>query len=110
MVCDAGEIVLVPFPFTDSPEAKRRPALVVTPARFNREAGNSLMAMITSAAHSRWPGDIAIAPGLLGVKKPCVLRMKFFTIDDRLIVSAIGKLPAGERRKVRLFLDQLLGP
>jgi mRNA interferase MazF len=108
VVCDAGEIVVVPFPFTDGPGAKRRPALVLSPAGFNRRSGHAIMAMITSASTSSWPGDIPLKPGQLGLEKPCVIRMKFFTLDNRLIARAIGKLPDTERRRVRRFLHELL--
>ena len=109
MVCDPWDVVIVPFPFTDGPGAKRRPALVVSPSTFNQESGHSVMAMITSASHSRWPGDIPLDPSLLNLSKACVIRMKFFTLDNRLILRAAGKLPAGERRQVRSFLD-LMAP
>ena len=108
MVCDAAEIVVVPFPFTDGPGAKRRPALVLSPAGFNRQSGHSILAMITSALNSTWPGDIPLNPALLGLQKPCVIRMKFFTLDNRLITRAIGSLPEAERRHVRRFLHELL--
>ena len=108
MLCDAGDIVVVPFPFTDGPGVKRRPALVISPSAFNRQAAHSVLAMITSASGRAWPGDVPLQGGPLGLHQPCVVRMKFFTFDNRLIVKVIGKLPEGERRQVRTFLDGLL--
>jgi len=111
VVCDAGDVVIVPFPFTDGPETKRRPALVISPSGFNRASGHTIMAMITAADHSSWPGDVPLdreASDQLGLTKPCIIRMKFFTIDNRLIIRAVGPLPAPERQQVRVFLDRLL--
>ena len=36
MICDAWDVVTVPFPFTDRAGLKRRPALVVSVETFNR--------------------------------------------------------------------------
>lgn len=35
MTCEPLDVVAVPFPLTDRPAAKRRPALVVSSAAFN---------------------------------------------------------------------------
>ena len=55
MTCDAWSVVVVPFPFSDSAEAKSRPAVVLSTRSFNR-GGLSIMAMVTSAHHSRMSG------------------------------------------------------
>ena len=47
-----GDIVLVPFPFTDLSSTQKRPALVVSPDRFNAHAQDVLLVAITSQ-----PGD-----------------------------------------------------
>ncbi|MSQ70559.1 MAG: type II toxin-antitoxin system PemK/MazF family toxin [Betaproteobacteria bacterium] len=87
------DVVVVPFPFTDRLAAKRRPALVVSHAAFNRAAGHSVMAMITSAAHSSWPQDVSIRDfATAGLPKACVVRMKLFTLDQRLVLQAAGCL------------------
>ena len=107
MVCDPWDVVIVPFPFTDGPESKRRPALVVSHTTFNEASGHSVMLMITAASQSRWPGDIPLDPSVLGLQKPCVLRMKFFTIDNRLILKSAGKLPVSQRSLVRKFMEDM---
>jgi len=50
MISDAGDVVVVPFPFSDLPIAKPRPALVISPAASNERGGTTLLAMITTAA------------------------------------------------------------
>ena len=43
-----GDIVLVPFPFTDLSSSKRRPALVISPDDFNTRMQDLVVAVITS--------------------------------------------------------------
>jgi mRNA interferase MazF len=43
-----GDIVLVPFPFTDLSSTKKRPALVVSPDRFNEHAHDVVLVAVTS--------------------------------------------------------------
>jgi hypothetical protein len=50
-------VVIVPFPFVDTPVAKPRPALVLSDAGFNCANEHSVLAMITRATHTRWPSD-----------------------------------------------------
>jgi len=48
------ETVIVPFPFVDLTKVKPRPALVLSMARFNQQNGQTLLATITTAEHTRW--------------------------------------------------------
>lgn len=102
-------VVTVPFPFTDQRHSKRRPALVLSSVQFGEEAGHSVLAMITSAKNSTWFLDTPIADqAVAGLPAPSVVRMKLFTLDNRLIVQEIGQLSATDQRKVQKALSQLL--
>lgn len=97
MICDQWDVVVVPFPFTERPGAKRRPALVLSKAVFNR-GGFSILAMVTSAAHLPWPGDVAISQWQkVGLSTPCIVRLKLFTLDNRLILKIAGRLAEPDR-------------
>jgi mRNA interferase MazF len=100
--------VVVPFPFTDSPASKRRPALVLSSREFNGSSGHSLMAQITKAKQSSWPGDFRIRNVEAGLPEECIVRMKLFTIDNRLIQKRMGHLSAIDRQQVRGGLRQLM--
>lgn len=100
MVCEPWDVVIVPFPFTERLGAKRRPALVMSKARFN-ENGHTLLSMITTKAHHPWPGDSELKePGAAGLSAPCIVRLKLFTLDNRLILKRIGHLSNRDRRRV----------
>ncbi len=97
MICDPWDVVVVPFPFTDTARAKRRPAVVLSEIDFNRE-GHSVLAMITSSTHAPWPGDVEITDlAAAGLKVGCVVRFKIFTLDNRLLVRRIGRLAECDR-------------
>lgn len=102
MICEAWDVVVVPFPFTDSSEAKRRPAVVLSRKEFNRKAGHSLLAQITTAKKSAWPGDVDLNHREAGLSQPSLVRMKLFTIDNRLILKRAGRLVQADRRNVEI--------
>jgi mRNA interferase MazF len=60
VICEPWDVVIVPFPFVEKGSTKRRPALVVSKQAFNK-AGHTILAMITTKAHARWPGDTELA-------------------------------------------------
>lgn len=105
------EVVVVPFPFTDKAAVKRRPALVLSElVSFNRPAGHSVMAMITSATENGWPHDVAITDlKSAGLSVPCVVRFKLFTMDNRLVLRKAGKLAKADRETVHLAIRAVLG-
>ena len=104
MICDFWDVVVTAFPFTDGPDTKRRPALVLSPEAFNR-FGYTLLAMITTADRSAWSGDTEIQHEKAGLKHACVVRMKLFTLDTRLILRKVGNLAGADRARVLDSLD-----
>ena len=107
MTCEAWDVVTVPFPFTDRATQKRRPALILSKRSFNRH-GHSLMAMITSSRPS-WPGDSPLSQlASSGLSVPCIVRLKLFTLDNRLIVKRIGRLSDEDKNRVAAALKAIL--
>ena len=102
-------LVRVPFPFSDREAQKRRPAVVLTQPGFQRASGHLLLAMVTSARQSQWPLDWPIQdPSAAGLSHPCMVRMKLFTLDERLILGALGSLSTPDRDGVNDHLQKLL--
>jgi mRNA interferase MazF len=102
-------VVVVPFPFIDRQTTKRRPALVLSSLDFQKNVGHSVLAMITSADQSSWPGDHAIADlQAAGLSSACVVRLKLFTLDHRLILRQAGQLGAADQKKLRAGWRSLL--
>jgi mRNA interferase MazF len=103
------EVVVVPFPFTDSSATKKRPALIISDASaFNKSTKKSVMAMITTASHFSWVLDIPITDlKSAGLQANSIVRMKLFTLDDALVIKKIGKLATSDRDRVQKSLQQL---
>ena len=102
------DIVLVPFPFTDLTAVKRRPALIISPDSYNRSGPDAVIVFITSRKDlpSR-PGDHRIRFWKeSGLPKPSMLRMKFATIDQTIIVKKLGSLFREDQRAVQAAFSE----
>jgi mRNA interferase MazF len=102
------DVVIVPFPFSAQPGTKRRPALVLSNRAFN-QSGYSALAMITTAGHHPWLGDVTVADlKTAGLNAPCLVRLKLFTLDNRLIVKKLGRLSVADQQRVSRQLQTYL--
>jgi mRNA interferase MazF len=104
------DVVVVPFPFTDIKADKRRPALILSSdVKFNKKSGHAVLAMITSQKNPDWPLDTTLTGSrMAGLKAPSKVRMKLFTLDNRLIIRRIGKLITKDKMSVKSSLRSLL--
>lgn len=112
MICKPGDVVVVPFPFTDVPVVKRRPALVLSLREFNRSNDQSVLAMITTAARSAWSGDVRIVDlDAAGLPRSSVIRWKVLTLPNGLIQRRLGQLSAVDRSAASLAMrNTAFGP
>jgi mRNA interferase MazF len=60
-----------------------------------------VVAMITTRAHQGWPGDSEIQNlESSGLPLQCIVRLKIFTLDNRLLMRKIGSLAPADQRHV----------
>jgi mRNA-degrading endonuclease toxin of MazEF toxin-antitoxin module len=110
MTFERFDLVVVPFPFVDSPRRKPRPALVLSTEAFGRANGHSILAMITRGVGTRWPSDHPIDDlGPTGLQHPSVVRWKVFTLDNRVISRRIGTLALSDATACGAALAHMLG-
>jgi len=108
VICDRWDVAVVPFPFSEKTGSKRRPALVLSNAAFNN-FGHTALAMITTRGHHPWPGDCEITDlEAAGLPLPCIVRLKLFTLDNRVILRRLGRLSQPDRAQVKSNLDKHL--
>lgn len=108
MIYNKWDIVLVPFPFTDLTHLKKRPGLVISPDEYN-DGPDIIIAFITSKLdREKKLGDFLIQQWQEAkLPKPSMIRMKFATIDNSIVLKKIGRLGdqdiAGFEREVLNF-------
>jgi mRNA interferase MazF len=109
---EPGQVVLVPFPFTDLSEVKRRPVLVLSNRRHNSSSRDFICCGITSnLANSR--NSVLIDPMEMAEGSiPVQSRIKFdkvFTLEGSLVVKALGRVSKHKLATVKRGLISLLG-
>ena len=97
MTYEQGDLVLVPFPFTDLLGQKRRPALIISPNRFNTISDDVVLAALTSRIPSKLsPFQVSLeARDVLGdvlPRKSVVLLNKLLTVHKDRIVRNLARL------------------
>ena len=92
-----GDIVLVPFPFTDQSTTKKRPAVIVSSDNYNRHRPDIVIMAVTSQMHSAdYFGDVVVNDWRqAGLLKPSVIKPIFTTIEKGLVIKQLGRINAG---------------
>lgn len=109
MICDFGTVAIVPFPFVEQAVTKYRPSVVLSKQAFNDANGQTVLAMITTAKETSWATDIAIEDlEPAGLREPCYVRWKIFTLPNELIVRAAGRLSTRDWRATRSALKKAI--
>lgn len=107
-----GDVVLVPFPFTNQAASKRRPAVVVSSNGYNERRPDIIVMAITSQV---WRLADAIGEVLLddwkgaGLPKPSLVKPVFATLEQSLVLRKLGSLQDSDLRSLRIALQQILG-
>jgi mRNA interferase MazF len=106
-----GDVILVPFPFTDQSGLKKRPALVVSSDAYHAERVDLLIMAITSQLRSRSSfGESTISEWRkAGLLAPSLVKPVITTIDKRLVLKKLGHLQTADLRMVREALGAILG-
>ena len=105
-----GDVVLVPFPFTDQSISKKRPAVIVSSATYHRSRADVILMAVTSQSMpvgqpkltiQRWEGA--------GLLKPSVLKPLLATVDRTLVLRKLGTLQGSDLEALRECLREILG-
>jgi len=104
-----GDIVLVPFPFTDLSAATTRPAVVVSESAFERVIGSFTAAMVTSVPHHT-VYDVALHDWRqANLLYPSWVRAKLVTLDPSLVRHQPGHLSSADLLRVEQSIRRSLG-
>jgi mRNA interferase MazF len=106
-----GDIVLVPFPFTDQSTTKRRPAVVVSSQAYNRERPDLILMAVTSQIRpAAGVGEVSVrdwqAAGLL---KPSAIKPVLTTVERGLVIRRLGQLTDQDREALKHAIQAIVG-
>ena len=106
-----GDIVLVPFPFTDQTSVKKRPAVVISSTSYNYSRDDLIIMAVTSRPHqvnklgeepvNDWQGA--------GLLKPSVFKPIVATIENTLVLRHLGGLQFEDCRTLKRILEEIIG-
>lgn len=109
MAFQRGDVVLIPFPFTDLRAAKTRPAVVVNSGAYQQASSDIIVAMITSKP-KRTETDLALEDWRSArLLHPSTVRCKLATLRPEAVRYRPGRLSerdmAGVDRCLRSALN-----
>jgi mRNA interferase MazF len=100
-----GDIVLLKFPFSDTINFKKRPALIIN--EFND--GDIIVCRITSQQYNT-PYDLYVENwDKVGLKLPSVIRIhKLATMEKDMVDKRIGRIDNSVKEKIKLIVNKLV--
>jgi mRNA interferase MazF len=106
-----GDIVLVPFPFSDQTFIKKRPAVVISSNDYNNYPFDiTIMAVISNIeAYSKIGECLINNYKEAGLLKPSSIKPAISTINKSLILRKLGALSLKDFNLMEKILRELLG-
>ena len=107
-----GDVVLVPFPFSDQTSVKQRPSLVISVDEFQGQGPDLLIMGVTSQVRE---GRLKLGEFLIrdwrvaGLLKPSAVKAAIATIEANLIRRRLGHLSDHDLEQLKRSLQELLG-
>jgi mRNA interferase MazF len=110
-IFEFGDIVRVPFPFTNQTARKKRPAVVVSDPEFHIRRPDLILMAVTSQVQTPLLSGEAFltAWSAAGLLKPSVAKPVLMTVEKSLVLRRLGRLEARDRQAVGAILREILG-
>ena len=105
----AGDVILVSFPFGERISGQKGPAVVISSASHNQTTSELLIAQITSNVNVQRHGDFLIQQwNKANLLKPSVVRARFATIQDALVLRKLGDLEPDDLIGLKATLESAI--
>jgi mRNA interferase MazF len=102
-----NEVVLVRYPFSDLSSVKVRPAIVINAPHSSQDI---IIVPLTSRTHSLLPGEFMLTNWkAVGLNVPSAVKRGLFTIQDSLVIKALGNLTKADAEQLETSLKLWLG-
>lgn len=105
-----ADIILVPFPFTDQSSSKKRPAVILSTARYNAERPDFIIMAITSQVreHSSFGDSVVVEWEAAGLLKPSAIKPVIATIEQSLTIKHLGRLQDDDIASLKQVLGVII--
>jgi mRNA interferase MazF len=105
-----GDVLLVPFPFTDQTTHKKRPTVVISSDNYNQHRPDLILIAVTSQVSTVLQfGEMPITNwSTAGLLKLSVVKPIVTTIEKKLVLRKLGQLDNTDRKTLKLILQQIL--
>lgn len=104
-----GDVIKVPFPYTDRATRQHRPALVVSSSALEDAHRLLWVLMITSAENRGWPGDVAIVDlEMAGLPVASVIRTAKIATIEAGDAGKLGRISASVLKRVMTHVGREL--
>lgn len=108
--CNPGDVVLVNFQYTDSPQVKRRPAVVLSVPQYQQSRLDAVMVGLTTELGRNYFGDCLIQEWQeAGLPKPSVAKGVIQTISQAMVDRRLSTLTSNDLGRVQSSVKQILG-
>lgn len=106
-----GDVVLVPFPFTDQSATKQRPGVIVSSLAYHRARRDLILMPITSQLHGGGEFGEVIVQDWQSARllKPSAVKPVLATFDRSLIRKTLGRLSVRDQHSLRECIASLFG-
>ncbi len=105
-----GDVILVPFPFSDQSTTKKRPAVIISSDKYNSLSSDVIIMAITSRIDNlSSAGETTIRDWQdAGLLKPSAIKAAISTIEQKLILKKLGHLSENDLESLNNTLKTLL--
>ncbi|NUM48333.1 MAG: type II toxin-antitoxin system PemK/MazF family toxin [Anaerolineales bacterium] len=103
-----GDVLLVPFPFTDQSGVKQRPAVVLSGVDYNRTHPDLILAPITSQVTNVLDEILLTDWKSAGLLKPGAVKPVVSSFELTLVRKQLGKLTAKDLQLFRATFKRIL--
>lgn len=106
-----GDIVLIPFPFTDQTTTKKRPAVIVSSRAYHEQRPDLIVMAVTSQTRAAaGVGEVPVTKWeQAGLLKPSAIKPILATVEPRLVIKKIGRLHEADRATLKDTISAILG-